>query len=65
MTRPVCSVEGCAGTAVARGWCFPHYQSWRRQRPEVKEKRRGYMRAYFQLLREDAMRYRALVEKGA
>lgn len=25
-----CSVDDCDRTAVARGWCFPHYQRWRR-----------------------------------
>lgn len=23
-----CSIEGCDGTNIARGWCRPHYRSW-------------------------------------
>lgn len=25
----ICSVEGCGKTAIARGWCPRHYDSWR------------------------------------
>ena len=28
--RPVCSVSGCSGHAIARGWCGAHYATWRR-----------------------------------
>lgn len=25
-----CSVSGCGGTVIARGWCQKHYSRWRR-----------------------------------
>jgi 5-methylcytosine-specific restriction endonuclease McrA len=25
-----CSVDGCAGDVIARGWCSKHYQKWRK-----------------------------------
>lgn len=28
--RVKCSVEGCSLASMARGWCNPHYQRWRR-----------------------------------
>jgi hypothetical protein len=27
----VCKIEGCAGIVLARGWCSPHYQKWKRE----------------------------------
>jgi hypothetical protein len=30
MTMTTCAVSGCKTPAVARGWCFKHYQRWRR-----------------------------------
>lgn len=26
----ICTVDGCQGRAMARGWCQPHYNRWRR-----------------------------------
>lgn len=28
MGNGTCSIEGCAGTSVARGWCDKHYRRW-------------------------------------
>lgn len=28
-SQPICSVEGCEKTALARGWCGAHYRRWR------------------------------------
>ena len=28
MTKATCSIEGCEGTAVGRGWCRKHYTRW-------------------------------------
>lgn len=30
MPAPVCSIDGCANEAHARGWCPNHYYSWRK-----------------------------------
>lgn len=29
MTK-ICSIAGCGGRALARGWCKPHYERWQR-----------------------------------
>lgn len=28
MSKRTCSVKGCSGSAIARGWCKAHYQRW-------------------------------------
>lgn len=28
MDKPPCSIDGCAGRVVGRGWCTKHYQRW-------------------------------------
>lgn len=30
MTKRVCSINECEKPHIARGWCFMHYQRWRR-----------------------------------
>lgn len=30
MPKPICAVEDCWRLVVARGWCEPHYRSWKR-----------------------------------
>lgn len=30
MPKRTCSITDCAKSLVARGWCWTHYQSWRR-----------------------------------
>lgn len=29
MPKASCSVDGCRGSVVARGWCDPHYRRWK------------------------------------
>lgn len=31
MAKRTCSVEGCEGPVLARGWCNRHYRRWRRE----------------------------------
>ena len=28
-TKPLCKIDGCGKTSIARGWCNMHYQRWR------------------------------------
>lgn len=30
MSKPKCSIDGCEEFAQARGWCWSHYNKWRR-----------------------------------
>ena len=30
MTTKTCTIDGCTGFVQGRGWCFRHYQRWRR-----------------------------------
>jgi hypothetical protein len=36
---PVCSIEGCVGVPVIRGWCRLHYQRWRKHGTPLLERR--------------------------
>lgn len=37
-----CSIDGCAGAVLARGWCNKHYQCWRRNgHPERPQREYG------------------------
>jgi hypothetical protein len=49
----MCSIEGCERNVHARGWCFRHYQTWRRHGDptaahvaEGYTTRRGYRAVY-------------------
>ena len=38
MAKRTCSIEGCEGKFLARGWCRKHYQRWRKNGDPLKAK---------------------------
>ncbi len=43
-TKPRCSVDGCEKTAHARGWCYAHYQAWKRKGDPLVRRKVKYVR---------------------
>jgi len=42
MAKATCSIEGCDGEVIARGWCQKHYSRWYTQgNPEATPRRPG------------------------
>ncbi len=45
MAQRTCSVNDCGEPHIARGWCWNHYQSWRRYGDPLTVERRKAERA--------------------